>query len=311
MLADAKTAQVNLRLTSSLKARAEKAAAKDHRSLTSLVEKLLADHLQGRASLQTWHRTAQSRFEELFLKRGGSAAAALMPRSFRVLSFAISTADGTEFRPQDLLHLIRSLPKDMRNVFPIPRLFDVYARPELAPYFTTDADENVEILESAVFPDVANLSDTVDFWRIAPSGFASHITTYNEDGEEIRKYVRKNTGSWFWPYKMIRDLHELVLHAYLLAGHLKSAESVEFQCEWWGLRDREIADADPNVRWIEGKIAKEDHRVTHGEWAVDELRRTSEIVSSLAAPVLRLFDPSFDCSAEWAGEQTTRFKQLG
>jgi hypothetical protein len=40
-----KTAQVNLRLDPKLKAAAEKAAAKDHRSLTSLVEKLLGDHL--------------------------------------------------------------------------------------------------------------------------------------------------------------------------------------------------------------------------------------------------------------------------
>jgi hypothetical protein len=41
-----KTAQVNLRLEPKLKAAAEKAAAKDHRSLTSLVEKLLTDHLK-------------------------------------------------------------------------------------------------------------------------------------------------------------------------------------------------------------------------------------------------------------------------
>jgi hypothetical protein len=41
-----KTAQVNLRLEPKLKAAAEKAAAKDHRSLTSLVEKLLIDHLK-------------------------------------------------------------------------------------------------------------------------------------------------------------------------------------------------------------------------------------------------------------------------
>jgi len=39
-----KTAQVNLRLTPTLKKAAEKAAAADHRSLTSLVERLLADY---------------------------------------------------------------------------------------------------------------------------------------------------------------------------------------------------------------------------------------------------------------------------
>jgi hypothetical protein len=41
-----KTAQVNLRLEPALKEAAEKAAEADRRSLTSLVEKLLVDHLR-------------------------------------------------------------------------------------------------------------------------------------------------------------------------------------------------------------------------------------------------------------------------
>jgi len=46
-----KTAQVNLRIEPALKAAAEKAAAADQRSLTSLVEKLLADYLKKRGFL--------------------------------------------------------------------------------------------------------------------------------------------------------------------------------------------------------------------------------------------------------------------
>ena len=41
-----KTAQVNLRLMPELKKAAEKAAADDQRTLTSLVEKLLTEHLR-------------------------------------------------------------------------------------------------------------------------------------------------------------------------------------------------------------------------------------------------------------------------
>jgi len=41
-----KTAQVNFRIDPKLKAAAEKAAARDHRSLTSLVEKLLSDYIK-------------------------------------------------------------------------------------------------------------------------------------------------------------------------------------------------------------------------------------------------------------------------
>jgi hypothetical protein len=46
-----KTAQVNLRLDPQLKALADKAAAADSRSLTSLVEKLLNDHLKKKGYL--------------------------------------------------------------------------------------------------------------------------------------------------------------------------------------------------------------------------------------------------------------------
>ncbi len=47
-----KTAQVNLRMEPSLKAAAEEAARADHRSLTSLVEKLLVDYLRKHGYLQ-------------------------------------------------------------------------------------------------------------------------------------------------------------------------------------------------------------------------------------------------------------------
>lgn len=47
-----KTATLNLRISPALKEVAEKAAADDHRSLTSLVEKLLTDHLRERGYLK-------------------------------------------------------------------------------------------------------------------------------------------------------------------------------------------------------------------------------------------------------------------
>jgi hypothetical protein len=47
-----KTAQVNLRIDPALKAAADKAAADDQRSLTSLVEKLLSDYLKKKGYLK-------------------------------------------------------------------------------------------------------------------------------------------------------------------------------------------------------------------------------------------------------------------
>lgn len=41
-----KTSQINLRISPSLKEAADRAAAADQRSLTSLIEKLLTEHLR-------------------------------------------------------------------------------------------------------------------------------------------------------------------------------------------------------------------------------------------------------------------------
>jgi hypothetical protein len=46
-----KPIQVNLRMSAELKAAAEQAAADDHRSLTSLVEKLLTDYCRSTGHL--------------------------------------------------------------------------------------------------------------------------------------------------------------------------------------------------------------------------------------------------------------------
>lgn len=53
MARETKTAQVNLRITPSLKEAADRAAADDQRSLTSLVEKLLTGHLRQNGYLPT------------------------------------------------------------------------------------------------------------------------------------------------------------------------------------------------------------------------------------------------------------------
>lgn len=55
-----KTATLNLRIRPDLKAAAEQAAAHDQRSLTSLVEKLLTDHLREKGFLPNRDRPAQS-----------------------------------------------------------------------------------------------------------------------------------------------------------------------------------------------------------------------------------------------------------
>jgi hypothetical protein len=52
MARETRSVPLNLRVRPSLKAAAERAAADDSRSLTSLIEKLLTDHLRERGYLE-------------------------------------------------------------------------------------------------------------------------------------------------------------------------------------------------------------------------------------------------------------------
>jgi hypothetical protein len=51
-MAETRTTQILVRVRPSLKAAAEKAAAEDHRSLSSLIEKLLTDFLRKKGHLK-------------------------------------------------------------------------------------------------------------------------------------------------------------------------------------------------------------------------------------------------------------------
>ncbi|WP_413992412.1 hypothetical protein ACMDCR_10145 [Labrys okinawensis] len=296
-----KSAQVNLRLTPSLKARAEKAAERDHRSLTSLIEKLLADYLCGRVSLEVWHNAAKEKFERLALDRG--EAKILSPRKYRTLSFSIHTADAFEFEPAALLPMVNALPSLMAGYR--TQLFDVYTREGLAPYLIADAKatptgKTSEILESAIFPDRA-VTGLTDFWRVAPGGFATHIGVYYEDRK--KSYDGFEPGTWFWPFQAMREVNALVLIAMVMAQRLEGAESVEFRCEWQGLGGRALSDAEFGFPWLPGLTSYEEERVTLGEWSVDDLKHQPVIVSELVGPLVRSFYPSFPCDPDWVGRQ--------
>lgn len=53
MAPDNRTEQIGVRVSPALKSAAEKAAAADHRSLSSLVEKLITEHCQKEGLLKT------------------------------------------------------------------------------------------------------------------------------------------------------------------------------------------------------------------------------------------------------------------
>jgi hypothetical protein len=99
-----KSAQVNLRLRPDLKAMAEKAAAADHRSLTSLIEKLLTDHLRRKGFLNRAGSPARS--------KGAPRAAEMAGHELNKLGDETATDEQRAQRKRTLI----SGPKEFRGI---------------------------------------------------------------------------------------------------------------------------------------------------------------------------------------------------
>ena len=299
-MADNKTAQVNLRLHPALKLAAEEAAARDHRSLNSLVEKLLSDFLRTLPTLEDWHEAAHLRFEGLL------DVAKLSPKikqGYRVLSYSIRTASNEKLQSSQLTRCMADVHHGLPRYVSSPHLLYPYTRPELAPYFTADRAlrryESDEILECTVSPDRAILEDSIELWRASPSGLVTDIHPYREDQFSAKNEPKTLPPRWFSPHWMIRDVGELIYHSLLMSRHFEAVEAITFRCEWFGLLERELSELDPR-RFLPGNIARVDRRLTAGEWSPAELGKAWPAAASvLVGPVLRLFDPTLECAPDW------------
>jgi hypothetical protein len=306
MSPETKAAQVNLRISPALKAAAEKAAEGDQRSLTSLIEKLLTDHLQAQPTLESWHDRARGRFLRLIAEHKIELAAelGLVARSYR-----IKTTRGENVAPHQLQEKLRLVSGDLDRMFSYVNLFYPYTRAELLPYFTSDSDLKRgaldEVLECFAYPPLVS---ELEFWRVSPTGIATDVRPLFEDRTEFSQHGLR-PGTWFSPFFLARDLAVMLFHAHHFAKCFPEAKEVEFRCEWSGLQERAANDPDPMRRWIPGKVSRAGHRVTAGEWPVSDIRSAwPEMISALAGPVVRLFDPAFSCSPDWIREQAVRFK---
>jgi hypothetical protein len=307
-LIDTKSAQINLRLRPDLKSAAEQAAARDHRSLASLIEKLLSEYLHEQPTLADWHARARTAFMMMLVEKNlvEPVAAGTVTRSY-----CIRTTDGERIAPHNLTRVLGEAQAEVARKMNGPRLFYPYTRPELAPYFTSDRDLLVqgkpeEILQTVLLPGTASITD---FWRVSPRGLATDVEQFFEDQDGFAKRGLE-PGKWFSPFFMTRSLMELVFHAEVLARRFPSAEALEFRCEWDGLREREIADPDPMVHWLPGHIAQTDEIVTVAECAVSAVAEYwSRLVATLGGPTMRLFDPTFDYSPTWIEGQVPRMKR--
>ena len=306
-MSETRSVQVNLRLQPSLKDAAEAAAARDHRSLTSLVEKLLSEYVMSRPTLEDWHELAQARLASVLAEKN---LADQLKYGTLAGSYALVSSGAERINPHQVIRQLREIHAVLERLLSAAQLVYPYTRSELAPYFTSDSKilrgHSNEILECVALPDVV---ETIGFWRVSATGLTTDIRPHFEDRKSFHDSppARK-----FCPFFMTRHLAELVHHAYLLGEKFRTAERVAFRCEWTGLLEREVWDPDPAtmMTWLPGKVARTDHCITEAEWSLKELRATwPEIISDLGGPVMRLFDPEFDYSGDWVRAQIPRLQR--
>ena len=151
---ETKQVQVNIRLSATLKEQAERVASQDHRSLTSLVEKLLTQYVRAQPCLEEWHERAMARLLGIIADRKMSSQ---IEHGLFARSYSIITKNGEQVSPHSLTTALQRTQNTLNNMIPSPEFVYPYTRPELSPYFTSDnklsRGKTEEILESIALPE--------------------------------------------------------------------------------------------------------------------------------------------------------------
>jgi hypothetical protein len=242
--------------------------------------------------LRKWHFACR----KLFL------SVATANQGFFQFSYHIERADGETLDQGGLIRILHELNNEIRDTVNTGwSIFYPFDRREIAPFFATDPESGLDHLDfvQAVLPNDSRERDAhLDTWRFAGNGLATIVRDYWEDGPGLNQWMRASPGTWFSPNHLVMDLGEFVRHARACSERFSASTAVTFRCEWDGLLNRSLKD--PSGRWSPGQGAKEDHRVATGSWPASSLRDTlPEIVSQLAAPVMRLFMPARPLTPEW------------
>jgi hypothetical protein len=136
-----------------------------------------------------------------------------------------------------------------------------------------------------------------------PLPYATHIGSFMEDKPGLQQWSRKVPGTWFSPITLAQTLGQLVRHARALTERFHNPTSVQFRCEWQGLKGRQVFDINAGIPWRDTLVARDNRRIATFECTPAELVSRARIVSELGGPVMRAFDPEFNFSPDWVAQR--------
>ena len=234
-----------------------------------------------------------------------------------VLSYSIVHSEQGVMPKRELLEALAQINREVRElVWTGWSMFYPFTRAEIAPQYRTEGSDGSRdyFLETNLALDDLDFDITLaDFWRVSPKGWATLVRAYREDrpgGENRIIDQDRKPGTWLSPETPIRETAELVRHAYMFSKYFTSSTAIEFDCQWKGLKGRELKDFNPGVDWRPGKVSQLDIRKTSGVWPIADLvNNWPNVVAKLSCPILEMFGFDF-CSPDFVREMEKRFRKL-
>jgi hypothetical protein len=280
----------------------------DREILLAMIEASIEDRklvLVPAERLMAWHIAAHNAF--LGLVPLSPVAEQLAHRHY-ALSYGFELVGQEMLEHAQLPELLRRVVFEVEPMFgDVLNMFDPpYRRSVKARFAVDDAtgDGETDFLEVAWLRDRPP-TETADFWRLSPYGFATIVRDYAEDRTEQNRQLGAHPGTWFSPNILVQEIAELVCHARALMRFFASVRRVHFRCEWWGLAGRELFD--PYTSWAHRSAATDDHRVVTLQVPGARLAQAwPDVVAQIMAPVLRAFEPDLALGPDWVRGQLSR-----
>lgn len=257
--------------------------------------------------LAPWHEATRQAYERAAKEVGASPR--LSANNFQ-LSYSIHTDDGQQVPPSKMMEIARELNMEIRDrVNTGWSIFFPFQRDPISPYFTEVQGlpfGPTEVLEANLMLDAGNEYHS-DFWRLSSDGKASIIRPYGVDYLNGEGWTH---GSYFSLNDCARHLGEVIRHAEAFAERFDRPEAVSFRCEWGGLKNRELKDA--NANWSSGQRAHTQSRITQGTWAVGAVSADwPSVIDSLMAPLTRAFAPTLHLGPSWVRAESHKWRPIG
>ncbi len=263
---------------------------------------------KGREQLDDWHRATQNVFQQEAAKMELKIRH-WIEQNFVQFSYMIRSASGRQIPASEALRVVEKVNNAVRDTVRYGwSMFHPFTRPEISPRFMTDPSVdsgNTEFLQTSLFEE--NQTGHLDVWRISLDGRASLIRNFHEDRFSKRPDGIGKDEKWFDAWLHVRDITEIVRHARAMSEEFDEVEEICFLIEWKGLKLRVPATIN-SERYVSGDACQSDQRIVFSCFPQAEvIGNLPAVVSSLYAPVHRMFDARSNISPEWVKGQIPGF----